>query len=228
MQYHYTDQDNQVLGPVSDEELQALYRSGTITADSNVFPEGDTDWRPYRTIASIPAPPPSNLAPVIHTPKVVQTRIAPAPTVAATQKCPFCAEDISINAKKCKHCGETIDVALRAAEEAKRANANPLVFMNAGGGGSSAAAAAATNTRPSVVVVGNRKSGFVAAILNLLIPGLGYMYCGRFFLGVFAFIATAGIIIGTAGAGALVMYPLVFIDGFLAAGRANRKVIVVS
>lgn len=34
--------------------------------------------------------------------------------------CPFCGEDVLLNAKKCKHCGEILDVALRAAEESKR------------------------------------------------------------------------------------------------------------
>ncbi len=36
--------------------------------------------------------------------------------------CPFCAELISERAKKCRHCGETLDVALRRAEEALRAS----------------------------------------------------------------------------------------------------------
>lgn len=44
-------------------------------------------------------------------------------------------------AKKCRHCGETIDVAMRSAEEAMRmAQTQSQVFMNAGGGGGGAAA----------------------------------------------------------------------------------------
>jgi hypothetical protein len=39
----------------------------------------------------------------------------------ATKQCPFCSEPVLAAAKKCKHCGETIDVALRAAEESERA-----------------------------------------------------------------------------------------------------------
>ena len=38
----------------------------------------------------------------------------------STRACPFCDSKISVSAKKCKHCGETVDVALRAAEEALR------------------------------------------------------------------------------------------------------------
>lgn len=55
-------------------------------------------------------------------------------------ECPFCAEVISVRAKKCRHCGETLDVAMRRAEEAMRASErSPNVFMNAGGGGAAAA-----------------------------------------------------------------------------------------
>ncbi len=46
-----------------------------------------------------------------------------------TKKCPFCAEDIKAEALKCKHCGETLDVVLRVAEEAKR-SATTIVNTN--------------------------------------------------------------------------------------------------
>jgi hypothetical protein len=75
-----------------------------------------------------------------------------APSGAGEYKeCPFCGEQVRANAKKCKHCGETIDVALRAAEEARRTaekqhGRNPMVFMNAGGGGASSSSAAASSS----------------------------------------------------------------------------------
>ena len=37
-----------------------------------------------------------------------------------TTECPFCAEMVSIRAKKCCHCGEIIDPVLRMVEEQKR------------------------------------------------------------------------------------------------------------
>jgi uncharacterized protein (DUF983 family) len=70
----------------------------------------------------------------------------PLPADPPSKPCPFCGESVLQVAKKCKHCGETIDVALRAAEEAKRAterrSSQPNVFMNAGGGASSSSSAA--------------------------------------------------------------------------------------
>lgn len=35
------------------------------------------------------------------------------------KRCPFCESEISASAKKCKHCGETVDVSLRVAEAGK-------------------------------------------------------------------------------------------------------------
>ena len=85
----------------------------------------------------------------------------------------------------------------------------------------------ANSRGPTAIVVGGGKSGLLAAFLNLMIPGLGYMYCGRFFLGVFVFILTVVVVIGTVGIGALVLYPILIIDGFLCAGRANRRIVLI-
>jgi hypothetical protein len=42
------------------------------------------------------------------------------PPTPATKRCVYCGEEILAVALKCKHCGEILDPALRAAEEAKR------------------------------------------------------------------------------------------------------------
>jgi hypothetical protein len=57
--------------------------------------------------------PQANLPPIF----VRSYPVAPAERVS----CPFCGESILAIAKKCKHCGEILDVTLRALDEAKRA-----------------------------------------------------------------------------------------------------------
>ena len=56
-----------------------------------------------------------------------------ATPIVNTVECPFCAEQISERAKKCRHCGETVCVTLRSAEEALRASNRNTgnVYMNA-------------------------------------------------------------------------------------------------
>lgn len=76
-------------------------------------------------------------------------------------ECPFCAELISERAKKCKHCGETLDVALRRAEEALRASERGSnVYMNA-----AVASGPQYHRTP--------KSKTTAVILALLLGGIG-------------------------------------------------------
>ena len=50
-----------------------------------------------------------------------------------TRNCDYCGERILASAKKCKHCGEILDVALREAREAKAiglGQGQPLVITN--------------------------------------------------------------------------------------------------
>lgn len=77
-------------------------------------------------------------------------------------ECPFCDEQISAKAKKCRHCGETVDVAMRKAEEALRAaeRGGGNVYMNA----------AVSN---GMAAVRPRKSRGTAIVLALLLGGLG-------------------------------------------------------
>jgi uncharacterized membrane protein YvbJ len=43
------------------------------------------------------------------------------------KKCPYCSEEILPDAKKCKHCGEYVDVALRAVEDLKNRQSQPII-----------------------------------------------------------------------------------------------------
>ena len=110
----------------------------------------------------------------------------------ATTECPFCAEQISVRAKKCRFCHETVDVTLRRAEEALRASerAGGNVYMNA------AVSTQQGYARPS-------KSRVAAIILALFLGGIGahkfylgrvgqgilyLLFCWTFIPGIIAFI----------------------------------------
>jgi hypothetical protein len=98
----------------------------------------------------------------------------PGASAGGTVECPFCAEQIAARAKKCRHCGETVDVAMRRADEALRASERNSgnVYMNA------ASAAVAVSAPPAYVRP--VKSRAVAIVLALLLGGLG---AHKFYLG---------------------------------------------
>jgi hypothetical protein len=180
MNYYYADTANQPVGPLPKDELHSLYREGTIGLETQIIPEGSEDWHQYRAIA-VPLPPSASeraLVPIGRHSRIVETTLVPLAQTATTT-CPFCAEPIAAAAKKCKHCGETLDVALRAAEEAKRSHSQaPMVFMNAGGGSSSAAVA-------SPIGVGGGYSKGTAVLLALFFGTFGAhkFYLGQTFQG---------------------------------------------
>jgi len=63
----------------------------------------------------------------------------------------------------------------------------------------------------------------LAAGLNFILPGAGYIYCGRVILGVAAFLL-AVLILLTYQYGAILVWVVVIIDGFLCAERYNKKI----
>ena len=76
-----------------------------------------------------------------------------------------------------------------------------------------------------LLVESRKKSGFVAALLNLFIPGAGYVYCGRWILGIIAFFFVIAMVLASLGFAVIPIILLLIIDGFLCAGRYNKNLV---
>ena len=77
--------------------------------------------------------------------------------------------------------------------------------------------------RAQLLIDSQKKSGWVAALLNLIIPGAGYMYAGRVVLGILAFLLVVTVSVVTFGLAYPFLVLVVFVDGFLCASRYNKK-----
>jgi len=56
MNYYYADHANETVGPVTEDQLRELFRSGGITPKSFVIGEGETEWKAYRSCMPQPSP----------------------------------------------------------------------------------------------------------------------------------------------------------------------------
>lgn len=97
----------------------------------------------------------------------------PAPEAGKDSiSCPFCGETILAIAKKCKHCNEILDPALRGALAPMQVNVGiqgvPHHYMGRA----------------------NRQSQGVAALLSFFWPGAGHIYCGEVGAGIGWMMAT--------------------------------------
>lgn len=158
-----------------------------------------------RPVSSTPALPVQPNPPAASTPdRPTLARAArPAPPSRASRdsgygdseggykECPFCGEDVRAKARVCKHCGETLDVALRAAEEAKRDSRRGRDRVN---------------VRRTVYIDDGRgyaptKSVLLALILSFLFGPLGMLYATvagavvMFLVNLILLIPTAGLIV---------------------------------
>jgi hypothetical protein len=146
----------QETGPYTPHEVHDRLASGRLTSQDLGWHEGESDWKPLAELTIVRelslgrdlAVVPGHLARVEPRPPTVPASVMrveplPPPVSVYTRTCPFCAEEIKLEALKCKHCGEVLDPRLRAAEEAGRARVQtaspPVVYMNAVMGGNYAA-----------------------------------------------------------------------------------------
>lgn len=83
----------------------------------------------------------------------------------------------------------------------------------------------ATDAELMLFVESKKKSGWIAALLNLFLPGAGYAYCGRWVLAIVAFLFVVAAYIATLGLAAIALSVALFIDGFLCARRYNKHLI---
>jgi len=90
-------------------------------------------------------------------------------------QCPFCAELVSLQARKCKHCGELLDPVLRAAEENRRLAATPQIVNIVHGGNASASAStdvsASASSSSSLSEMSGCSGCLTLIILGILISG---------------------------------------------------------
>jgi hypothetical protein len=120
--------------------------------------------------------PPPAATPVPHVSVQAQRALVPVtpgeppgPVLPGGQTaCPYCGETILSVAKKCKHCGEMIDPALRQALVPVQVNVGIQNVPQAG----------------PAVPIGRPVNPGAAAALNFIWPGAGHMYAGRIGAGI--------------------------------------------
>lgn len=160
----------------ADAHLKALVGRDVVKLD--VEPNGDLVYsfpNRERVVEKNAQPAALPLVSVVSSPAThALSVLANRPAAAEGQEtipCPFCGEAIRAVAKKCKHCNEMLDPALRLATGPPNtalvnfAVAPPAVYRQRGNPG-------------------------VAALLSFLWPGAGHIYCGEVGAGIGWMMAT--------------------------------------
>jgi hypothetical protein len=96
---------------------------------------------------------------------------APSPP---TKECHYCGEQVLASARKCRYCGEVLDVALRAAEEAKsmvrnQAAMQPLVINNN-----------VSSSATAVVHGGAVRTSLMRSFIRFIVVSIGLILFGSF------------------------------------------------
>lgn len=147
----YVQHNGHVVGPLSSEQLKHLASTKQITSETKVR-LGDTgDWIAASNVKGLfPGNSISRKASASPSvpPKLPPNSEKSHPVPSQRIECPFCAEPIAHNAKKCKHCGEFLDPVLRATAN-QHAAAAPQIFMNVAGGSAHASAEAKASVKQS-------------------------------------------------------------------------------
>ena len=134
---------------------------------------------------------------------VVPTRVIPREEEIP---CPFCSELVKPQAKKCRHCGEILDIALRAATRPVASAPTQAIVTNI------------TNVSST-----NSTSSALPALVSFFVPGLGQLIQGRVLaaVGWFCLTALAAASIGV-GIG-LVLLPLMWLLNIVDAAKYRGR-----
>ena len=106
---------------------------------------------------------------------------AAGPDGHRTMSCPFCSETVLVGAKKCKHCHEFIDFAMRDLQALKQASATPAALVPAvvQQQFQQQQLQQLQQQQQQQLLQISSTSATQAALLSFFVPGLGQMCSGR-------------------------------------------------